>query len=393
MSVQQPLWTKNFIFICLTSLFLFTSFYFLIPTLPVYVTDVLHGNDSQVGYIVGVLTIAAVIVRPIAGYLLDTIGRKKVVLLALAVFVIATFAYSFTTSLLLLLALRAIHGFSWGFCSTGTGTLASDIVPATRRGEGMGYFGLAGTFAMALGPIISLYILDQYGFNTLFLVGAILAAMGLLFLLGTNYEETLAKDYKENTKKKLTLNSILEPRVYSLSVVMFFVNLAYGGIMTFITIYAKELNISNAGLFFLIYGVALLFVRPYAGKHFDKHGPNKIMFIGFVALATAFTMLFAAKGYLLFILSAITMGVGFGIIQPTIQAMAINRVEPFRRGAVNGTIFTALDLGIGVGSIMLGLVSNKIGLSYMYLTCGLIIVIPMAIFFLKDAKRPNTQLS
>jgi MFS family permease len=391
MNAQQPLWTKNFIFICLTSLFLFTSFYFLIPTLPVYVTDALHGNESQVGYIVGVLTIAAVIVRPIAGYLLDTIGRKKIVLLALALFAIATFAYSFTTSLLLLFALRAIHGFAWGFCSTGTGTLASDIVPAARRGEGMGYFGLAGTFAMALGPIISLYILGQYGFNTLFLVGAMLAVVGLLFLLGTNYQETLAKD--NLAKKKITLHSILEPRVYSLSVVMFFVNLAYGGIMTFITIYAKELNISNAGLFFLVYGVSLLFVRPYAGKHFDKHGPNRIMFIGFVALVTAFTMLFAAKGYLLFVLSAVTMGIGFGIIQPTIQAMAINRVEPFRRGAVNGTIFTALDLGIGVGSIMLGLVSNQFGLAYMYLICGFIIVIPMAIFFMKDAKKPNTQLS
>lgn len=252
----------------------------------------------------------------------------------------------------------------------------------------MGYYGLAGTLAMALGPVLSLYILDKYGFNTLFTTGSIIAALALLCVLGIKgFESNIDKK-----KTKISLNSFLEPRVYSLSVVLFFVNLTYGGIVSFITLYAKELNIANAGIFFMVYGVSLLFVRPYAGKVFDKRGPNQIMFIGFLALAISFLVLFLAKGYLMFILSAIILGIGFGIVQPTLQAMAINRVEPFRRGAANGTIFTALDLGIGIGSISLGLVSNTLGLSYMYLICAFVVIIPMLVFFWKDAKKPSTQM-
>lgn len=389
MNERQTLWTKDFILICLTSLFMFTSFYFLISTLPIYVVNVLKGSESNVGYIIGILTITAVLVRPISGYLLDTMGRKSVVVFALVAFVLVTLAYNLATSLIILFSLRAIHGFSWGFTSTGAGTIASDIVPAARRGEGMGYYGLAGTLAMAVGPVLSLFILDRYGFHALFTGGSVLAAISLLCLLRIKGIE--GNIHQRTTK--ISLNSFLEPRVYSLSVVLFFVNLTYGGIVSFITLYAKELNIANAGIFFMVYGVSLLFVRPYAGKIFDKSGPNKIMFIGFLALATSFILLFVATGYLLFIISAVVMGIGFGIIQPTLQAMAINRVEPYRRGAANGTIFTALDLGIGLGSILLGMVSIKLGLSYMYLICGLILIVPMGIFFLKDAQKPGYQNS
>ncbi|MEG6521959.1 MFS transporter [Desulfotomaculum sp. 1211_IL3151] len=389
MNERQSLWTKDFILICLTSLFMFTSFYFLISTLPMYVTGVLKGSERNVGYIVGILTITAVLVRPISGYMLDTMGRKGVVVLALVAFVAVTFAYNLATSMLILFLLRAVHGFAWGFTSTGAGTIASDIVPAARRGEGMGYYGLAGTFAMAVGPVLSLYILDRYDFNTLFTTGAFISSLALLCVLGIkSFESNMDKP-----KTKIGLNSFLEPRVYSLSVVIFFVNLTYGGIVSFITLYAMELNVANAGIFFMVYGVSLLFVRPYAGKIFDKRGPNQIMSIGFVALSTSFFVLFMAKGYLMFVISAIILGIGFGIIQPTLQAMAINRVEPFRRGAVNGTIFTALDLGIGIGSILLGFVSNTLGLSYMYLICAFIVIIPMVVFFWKDAKMPSKQIS
>ncbi|MDO7786623.1 MFS transporter [Desulforamulus aquiferis] len=387
MSQGQSLWTKDFILICLTNLFIFTSFYFLLPTLPIFVTNVLQGNESNVGYIVGVLTITAVLVRPISGYMLDTVGRKSIIIFALLAFVLTTLAYNLVTSLVMLFMLRAIHGLSWGFATTGAGTIASDIVPASRRGEGMGYYGLANTLAMAVGPILSLFILARFGFHTLFTAGSVIAALGLVCVLTIKVSE----DNLVKKKTKLTLNSFFEPRVYSLSLVMFFVTFTYGAIVSFITLYAKELSISNAGIFFLIYGISLLIVRPYAGKVFDAHGPNRIMAIGFLGMAISFILLFLAKGYLFFILSAVTMGIGFGIVQPTIQAMAINRVEPYRRGAATGTILTALDLGIGLGSMLLGVVSNKMGLSYMYLICSFIALIPFLVFYRQDAVKPSTQ--
>ncbi|MHB8157729.1 MAG: MFS transporter, partial [Desulfocucumaceae bacterium] len=153
---MQKLWTRNFLLICLGNLMTFTSFYFLLPTLPIFVTDVLKGDEGNVGYIIGVLSLTAVLVRPLSGFLLDALGRKKIVVIALIGFSLSMAAYTLITSLALLLILRALHGVTWGFTTTGSGTIAADVVPPGRRGEGMGYYGLSNTLAMAVGPTLGL---------------------------------------------------------------------------------------------------------------------------------------------------------------------------------------------------------------------------------------------
>ncbi|KKM11701.1 MFS transporter [Clostridiales bacterium PH28_bin88] len=383
MSRKQPLWTKNFLLICVANLMVFTSFYFLLPTLPVFVTEVLKGDESNVGYIIGILSLTAVLVRPLAGFLLDAVGRRKILFFALITFAMAVGAYNYVTSLGLLFMLRALHGISWGFTTTGAGTVAADVVPLARRGEGLGYYGLSNTLAMAVGPSLGLYILGSTGFASLFTAGFIIAVIGFLSILGISYPEV--KEVKE--KHRVSFESFFEPKVFSLSGIMFFVAIVYGGIVSFITLYGKEIGIQNAGVYFLVYALILLFIRPYAGRNFDHNGPLKIMPVGFAALALSFVLLFLAQGYFLFIASAVAMGVGFGIVQPTSIAMAINRVAPFRRGAANGTIFSAFDLGIGLGSIFLGFLSSKVGLPYMYLISGLIVLVPMVMFHLNEAKE------
>lgn len=379
---RQPLWTKDFILVCLVNMMMFTSFYFLLPTLPVFVTDVLKGDESNVGYIIGVLSLTAVMVRPLSGFLLDVAGRKKILFYAFIAFSLAMAAYNFVTSLALLFALRALHGISWGFSTTGAGTVAADVVPPSRRGEGMGYYGMSNTVAMAVGPSLGLYILNVSGFNSLFNASFAVAAAGALLVLGISYREQ-----KSQEKVRISLDSFFEPRVFSLSGIMFFTALVYGGIVSFITLYGKELGIQNAGAYFLAYALTLMLVRPVAGKAYDKNGPKLVMAAGFGAIFLSFVLLSYARGLELFILSAIAMGVGFGAVHPTAMAMAINRVPPNRRGAANGTIFSSFDLGIGIGSIVLGFVSKIFGLSFMYLSCGFIILIPLIMFFLKDASE------
>ncbi|MBM7867462.1 MFS transporter [Heliomicrobium gestii] len=388
-----PLWTKSFIFICLTNLFMFTSFYFLLPTLPVFVTSGLGGDESSVGYIIGILSLTAVMVRPLSGYLLDAVGRKKVLFLALIAFCLATSAYHIVAGLTALLLLRGLHGMTWGFATTGAGTVAADVVPAQRRGEGLGYYGLSNTLAMAAGPSMGLFVLAQGGFPALFSASLILAVLALLSLLGVSYEDAFdgrgnrkgggsKGDAKEEPQKPgLSLVNLFEPSVFSLSAVMGFIAIVYGGIVSFITLLAKEIGVPNAGIYFLIYALTLLVIRPWAGRAFDRQGPKRIMMIGFISMITAFVLLFLAKGVGLFVLSAVSMGVGFGIVQPTLMAMAMNQVPPFRRGAANGTLMSAFDLGIGFGSIALGYVSKLAGLSGMYLVCAVIIVIPALLFF------------
>ncbi|KJR97522.1 MAG: MFS transporter [Peptococcaceae bacterium BRH_c4a] len=378
---KDALWTKDFILICLANFMVFTSFYFLLPTLPVFVTDVLKGDESNVGYIIGVLSLTAVMVRPLSGFLLDTVGRNNILLYSLIAFSLTMVAYNFVTGLALLFILRALHGISWGIVTTGAGTVAADVVPPPRRGEGLGYYSLSNTLAMAVGPNLGLYILSLSGFNPLFTASFAVAASGLFFVAGISYRED-----KNEGAVKISLDSFLEPKVFSLSGVVFFVAVVYGGIVSFITLYGKQLGV-NAGTYFLVYALTLMLVRPVAGKAFDKNGPELIMAVGIGAASLSFVLLYAAAGNAIFLLSAVALGIGFGTIHPIIMAMAINKVAPYRRGAANGTIFSAFDLGIGFGSIFLGFVSKMIGLSYMYLSCSFIILMPLAMFYLKDARE------
>ncbi|SMC35146.1 MFS transporter [Sporomusa malonica] len=156
----------------------------------------------------------------------------------------------------------------------------------------------------------------------------------------------------------------------------------YSGILSFIVLFAKEISIENSEVYFLANALTLIVSRPYAGRILDKKGPVDIMCIGFLTLFAAFICLFFAEGYILFILSALFLGIGFGIIHSTAITLAINKVDASRRGVVNGTILTAFDLGFGIGSMLLGVLANYAGLKIMYLASGFMVLIPFSIFYI-----------
>src|SRR5699024_5008003 len=150
-----------------------------LPTLPLFVKE-LGGSDQLIGLIVGVFTFSALLLRPYAGKALDTKGRRFVYMSGIIVFVLSVGAYAFIASMFFLIVLRIIHGAGWGFSSTASGTIATDLIPPKRRGEGMGYFGMSGNIAMAIGPALGLTLVDQISFKSLFLICAACAFTALL---------------------------------------------------------------------------------------------------------------------------------------------------------------------------------------------------------------------
>ncbi|WP_245867712.1 Staphylopine export protein [Sporomusa silvacetica DSM 10669] len=372
---EQQLWTKNYMLVCFGNLLVFTSFYCLLPTLPIYVIDVLSGDSSDIGYIFGIFALAAVLARPLAGYLLDTGGRKVILLVSLCCLTLVIAFYNMAVSIFLLFTARAVHGFCWGVATTASGTVATDIIPAAQRGEGIGYFGLSATLAMAVGPLVGLEIVGFAGFTYLFNVSFGLAAVASLCMTGIAYKECI------RGVSSSKLSNLFEPRVFLHATISFFIAVLYGGVLSFIVVFGKEIGVANPGTYFLAYAGALIISRPYAGRTFDLKGPFKIMAWGFVALGLSFVLLFFSKGFSLFVTSAVLFGVGFGVIQSTTLAMAINKVDPFSRGLANGTIMTAFDLGVGLGSILLGALSKFMGLATMFLVCSCVAIIPCILFF------------
>ena len=167
----ERLWTFDFVIISLISLFTFLGFHILLPTLPVY-TKNLGGDDTSAGLVIGIFTFSAVLIRPLVGYALDLYGRKNLFIMGMIIFVLCVLAYIWVPSLLILFLIRFIHGFGWGITSTSSSTVATDHIPKSRLGEGMGYYGLASTLATAVAPAIGIYIINSFSFTALFLFAA-----------------------------------------------------------------------------------------------------------------------------------------------------------------------------------------------------------------------------
>lgn len=356
---KEPLWGRDFIFITLANLFIFLGFQMLLPTLPVYV-KFLGGSDASAGLVVGMFTVASLLIRPFTGHALDVYGRKGIFLGGLVLFAVCVWGYMWAPSLLILMAIRFIHGFGWGLSSTAASTVAADIIPKSRLGEGMGYYGLAGTLSMALAPALGLYLLNRFNFDILFIVSAVMVAIAIVIANLIKYHNVTW--HVGQAKANLIERTALRP-----ALVVFFITMTFGGIVAFLALYALQLGISNIGPFFTVYALALAVSRPLAGRIADQRGFDVVVIPGIIMVAIAMVLLSRAQSLPGFLLAAMVYGAGFGAVQPSLQALAIVLSPPQRRGAANATFFSGFDLGIGLSSIMWGAVAEVTGYSLMYL--------------------------
>lgn len=367
---MERLWTKPFIQMTVGMLFLFTSFYLLLPTLPLYIKH-LGGSETQVGLTAGAFTLTAVVFRPKVGGLVDRYGRRAFYVWGLIFFVLSMYLYDWVGSILLLLALRILHGASWAFSTTSIGTVITDLIPISRRGEGMGWYGMAMTVAMAIGPMLGTYIVSGYSFRTLFLVatGLSLIAFILAYMTRAPYQ----------AKPSAGRIQLVEKSVLPVTAAIFFLAVAYGGITTFLPLFAESIRV-NPGTFFLVYAVALTLIRPFAGKLSDRFGEAAVIIPSLVVTAGALIVLSQSSGLPGLITAAILYGIGFGSAQPALQAATLRIAPENRRGAANASFMTAFDLGIGLGAIVLGMVSERIGYAYLFTVTAVSVVVSLVIF-------------
>jgi len=386
--MNERIWSRNFVFLNLSNFLMYITYYAILSALPLYLVNDLHASEMQVGLVVGAYTIASVLVRPFSGFALDRFGRRSVFLIALVVYSFLFAGYLVALSITAILMIRFAQGLTWGFTTVSGSTVAADIVPVSKRGQGIGYFALSTTLGMSVGPVIGLFICQQWNFMVVFIAACIIS----LASVAVAWAIHMRKRFIVGKRIKMQWNALFDKNSVRPSANVFITMIAYGGLLSFIALYGQELGVRNASLYFLIFSVGIAIARLTSGREFDRHGPRRIITVCIILLIVGFPVLALAENAVLYFVSAVIIGFGNGVIFPTFQSMVNTLADSSHRGAANSTLFTAVDLGMGLGMVMAGLIAQKISLSAIFWINALVCVAGLLFFRLVvigDYERRN----
>lgn len=395
MNNQPKLWTKPFTLLILANLFTFMSFQMLIPTLPPHV-QAIGGTEVQIGLVTTLFSLAAVMIRPFIGYILESQTRKKHVVIALMALLVVTALYPFLSIVTVFLVLRFMHGLAWGWSTTSNGTAAVDLIPSSRIGEGMGYFSLSITLGMIIAPSLGIFIFQQYDFRMLALISVTLGLIALLLLAVTEMSapEGIGRD-QLSFKSFSFFKSLIEKRSWFPASVTFITTFGYGSIVTFIVIFAQEKGLEQVFLFYLLNALCATLVRPITGKWFDRRGPWSLIIVcAILAFAGMWVLALAENnGYLA--VSGILFGTGYGSMIPALQAWVLSKTTRQKSGTANGMFYSAIDLGIGISALILGFIKPLVGTAALFewsSLCFIIVIILTFADYLKQRRKSDASV-
>lgn len=374
---KHSIFRGNFVLVFFTSLLVFTAFYIMLPTLPVFLIRELKIDEGQTGLILAVYTLAALLIRPFTGFMIDRYGRKLFYIPSLLLFALIFIGYPLAGAFAMILIVRFTHGLVWGVATTTGSTLIVDILPSERRGEGIGLYGLAMTIPMAMGPFAGIQLTQDNNYTLMFLCAGALAFAGFLVTLFIKYPEVPLSG-----KTAFSFRSLLESTSLPVTFNLLIINISYGGLVSFVSLYALKTGIGHTGIFFIVFASGITLARIYMGKIFDRHGPKVLSVTGILLLAAGHVMLGLIINTTGFMTAGFLLGLGSGVVFPTFQAMVNNLVPPQRRGAANSTLFSGLDLGIGLGMLITGFLAHAIGLPDTFLIFGALNIIALVYFLL-----------
>lgn len=386
-AAKDTLWTKSFIMLMIGNLFVFMSFQMLIPTLPPYIKSI-GASGLEIGMVTALFSIGAVLSRPFIGFMLEYKARKQLVLIGAAALLAITIIYPLSSVVMIFLLFRFIHGLAWGWSTTVNGTAAVDVVPNSRLGEGMGYYGLSVTIGMIIAPSLGIYLYQITSFTNLIYISSVLGVIAIVLLAIVHYEtpEVVLNTRKEDLKFSY-LGSLIEKSSWFPAFITIIVTFGYGSIVTFIVIFGEERGIDQIFLFYLFNAIMASLSRPVAGKWFDQRGPK-----GLVLLCTFLTfigmwVLSFAHSNMLIIISGILFGVGFGSLIPTLQSWTLSMTPSNRRGVANGMFFSSIDLGIGLSGLVFGVLAQFVETAALFQISSVFLILGMAVTVLYGRRR------
>jgi MFS family permease len=388
---KERLWTKDFISISLVNFVMMLSMYLLIVTMASYATDTYGASTSMAGLASSIFIIGVLFARLYAGKEIARIGSKKMLIGGILFFVLITALYLIPSNIYVLLIVRFLHGVGIGFAATATGTIVAQVVPASRKGEGISYFSLSVILSTAVGPLIGLAMIEEFGYQSMFIFSLVVGLVSLPISL-TVKEPVVDYQEEANKSRNFSLARYLEPNALPISIVMFVIALAYSGTLSFIASFAKEAELAEAGsMYFLVYALAVLFSRPFTGKLMDARGANSVVYPALIAFALGMFALSQAHSNAVFLLGSALIGLGYGNFQSVAQTIAIKMTPPHRMGMATSTFFIMMDTGIGFGPFLLGYMIPDYGYHGLYLAMVPLIIASVFIYYALHGKKERMK--
>ena len=360
MNSKEKLWNANYIKVMTTNFLLYFAFYLLTPLLPLYLSETFGATKDTIGIVLSGYTVAALIVRPFCGYVVDSFSRKKVLMLCLSGFAVFFAGYIAAGTILMFAICRTLHGGPFGAVTVANSTCAIDVLPSSRRNEGIGLYGLSNNFAMAIAPSIGIYLhnmVDSY--MILFWIAFIVAISAVLIAWTIRLPE---KDIIRN-KEKLSLDRFFLTRAWLLAINIAMFGFCWGVLSNYLAIYSKEvLSITGGtGTYFALLSMGLFSSRLQGRKALSKGKLTQNAAEGMLISLVGFTLFVAIPHPVAYYLSAILIGLGNGHLYPAFLNMFVHVARHDQRGTANSSILTGWDLGFGIGCLLGGIVAEHFG--------------------------------
>ena len=410
-----PLWTRDFILGTLINFVLSCNYFMLTVVMTAYAMDVYYAPAALAAFCASIFIIGTLIARVASPSLMERLGRKRLLILGTAFGCGMSALYLIDTPLWALMGIRLLHGIAYGICSTTIATIVTALVPASRKGEGIGYYMLSVTLGAAIGPFAGILISRHVSYDVLFISAALVLVVAMLLVLplrvrgpqkssaaaqeelageelagsaeGRREEAAAAKAATSVSEASgqggCVWDKVIERGAMPISSVCFLIFFGYSSLLTFLTPFAESVGLTRAAsVFFIVYALSMFLTRPFTGRAFDRRGPLLVMIPAFFSFTAGMVLLAFASNDWMILGRSLLCVYGVGTVQSCGLAMAVKKAPDDRLSIANATFYMFLDLGVGVGPLLLGLLVPVVGYPLMYIAMAGVGLLALVVFLI-----------
>ena len=380
---MERLWNSNYCKVMTANFSLFTAFYLLTPLLPLYLHETFGATKDIIGLVLSGYTITALLFRPFSGYFVDSFPRKTVLMVCFTAFAIFFAGYLAASTLLLFTIVRTLHGGPFGALTVANSTVAIDVLPSSRRNEGIGYYGLSNNLAMAIAPSFAIFIYTQtHNFHLLFWLALLVACFGLI----VDSTVKLKHQPSDVRPRTLSLDRFFLKRGWLLGANMIFFGFCFGVLSNYLAIYSKQVMgiTGGTGTWFMLCSVGLILSRLQGGKALRQGRLTQNAGEGMVISLIGYTLFIACPNSVGYYGSALLIGLGNGHLWPAFQNMMISMAHHNERGTANSTILISWDVGMGLGILLGGILAENFGYTTAFWTVSIVNLTGVLLYFLRS---------